>query len=402
MGIKGLTALITDEAPKAIKVRDYKSYFGRKVGIDASMCLYQFLVAIRGNDGQNLMNEAGETTSHLMGFFYRTLRMVDNGMKPMYVFDGKPPDLKAKVLEARFGKRTEAADQAEEEKDVATEERADQLARRQVKPTKQHNVEVRELLGLMGIPCVTAPSEAEAQCAELVKAGKIYAVGSEDMDTLTFGSPVLLKYLTMAEARKMAINEVSLPDTLEGMGLTMDQFIDLCILCGCDYMEPIKGMGPKTALKLIREHGSIESVMEHIEEVNSKAAEGKKGKYTVPEFFPYKEAREIFRHPDVHKGSEVELEWKKPDVEGLVKFMCTDRGFSEDRVRKGAERLTKSIGTKQQGRLDGFFTAAPKRKAEDEEDSKANVKGKGGAAAKKAKSGAAAKGGKGSKASGSK
>ena len=123
------------------------------------------------------------------------------------------------------------------------------------------------------------------------------------------------------------------------------QFIDLCILCGCDYMEPIKGMGPKTALKLIREHGSIESVMEHIEEVNSKAAEGKKGKYTVPEFFPYKEAREIFRHPDVHKGSEVEvsavqrrtrecllilwlqLEWKKPDVEGLVKFMCTDRGF---------------------------------------------------------------------------
>lgn len=156
-------------------------------------------------------------------------------------------------------------------------------------------------------------------------ASQIYAVGSEDMDTLTFGSPVLLKYLTMAEARKMPINEVSLPDTLEGMGLTMDQvrgaarrvhaamltraaqFIDLCILCGCDYMEPIKGMGPKTALKLIREHKSLEGVMEHIEDVNSKAAEGKKGKYTVPEFFPYKEAREIFRNPDVHKGSEVEV-----------------------------------------------------------------------------------------------
>lgn len=118
------------------------------------MSLYQFLIAVRQGDGQQLMSETGETTSHLMGFFYRTLRMIDHGMKPMYVFDGKPPDLKKQVLEGRFGKREEAREEEEEEKDVADNERLDQLARRQVRPTRHHNEEVRELLRLMGIPCV--------------------------------------------------------------------------------------------------------------------------------------------------------------------------------------------------------------------------------------------------------
>ncbi|PWN41153.1 flap endonuclease 1 [Ceraceosorus guamensis] len=375
MGIKGLTSLISDEAPSAIKERDFKSYFGRKVAIDASMSLYQFLIAVRQSDGQQLMSDTGETTSHLMGFFYRTLRMIDGGIKPMYVFDGKPPDLKSKVLEARFGKRNEAADQAEEEKDIATEERADQLARRQVRPTRQHNEEVRELLKLMGIPCITSPSEAEAQCAELVKAGKVFAAGSEDMDTLTFGTPILLKHLTYSEAKKMPIHEVHLEEAREGLGLTMDQFIDLCILCGCDYMEQMKGIGPKTALKLIKEHENLEGVMSHIEdETAEKQKDGKKSKYGVPEIWPYKEAREIFKHPDVHKGAELDLNWEKPDVEGLVKFLCTDRGFSEDRVRKGAERLTKAIGQKQQGRLESFFGAVPKRKAEDSQEDKKGAK----------------------------
>lgn len=303
-----------------------------------------------------------------MGFFYRTLRMIDYGIKPMYVFDGKPPDLKAKVLAGRFGRREEAREEQEEEKDIATEERADQLARRQVKVTKQHNQEVRELLKLMGIPCVTAPSEAEAQCAELVKAGKVYGAGSEDMDTLTFGTPVLLKHLTFSEAKRMPVAEVNLQKALAGLNMEMEQFIDLCILLGCDYMDQIKGMGPKTALKLLREHGSIEGVLEHIKDSGKKMV--------VPEVWPYEEARQIFKSPDVAKGDEVEIKWEAPDVEGLVNFMCGDRGFNEDRIRKGAEKLQKALGQKQQGRLDSFFTvsSAPKRKPE--EDKKAAKKSK--------------------------
>lgn len=341
-----------------------------------------------------------------MGFFYRTLRMVDYGIKPMYVFDGKPPDLKKKVLEGRFGKREEAKEEEEEEKDVADAERMDQLARRQVRPTKQHNEEVRTLLKLMGIPFVIvstsfaarsrriaelpffqAPSEAEAQCAELVRAGKVYGAGSEDMDTLTFGTPVLLKHLTFSEQKKMPVHEVNHAKVLEGLGMERDQFIDLCILLGCDYLEQIKGIGPKTALKLIREHGTLEKVLTQIRE------EGKKS-VTIPEFWPYDEAKKLFLEPDVVKGEEVDLKWEPPKVQELVDFLCKDKGFSEDRVRKGAEKLQKAIGQKQQGRLDGFFTvqssSSSKRKAEDEKDSK---KGRG----KKTKAGSSAGKGKGKK-----
>jgi flap endonuclease-1 len=188
MGIKGLTALISDEAPGAIKEFDIKNLHGRKVAIDASMSLYQFLIAVRQSDGQQLMSESGETTSHVMGFFYRTLRMIDCGIKPMYVFDGKPPDLKSKVLQGRYGRREEAKEEAEEEKDIgeivavawpslilttlcltATDERTDQLARRQVKVTKKHNEEVRELLKLMGIPWVVVSTlESIAESSALI------------------------------------------------------------------------------------------------------------------------------------------------------------------------------------------------------------------------------------------
>ncbi|KAK0569090.1 Elongation of fatty acids protein 2 [Tilletia horrida] len=335
MGIKGLTGLIQDEAPNAIKPHDIKTYFGRKVAIDASMSLYQFLIAVRQQDGQQLMSESGETTSHLMGFFYRTLRMIDHGIKPMYVFDGKPPDLKKAVLANRFGKREEAREEEEEEKDVADNERMDQLARRQVRPTKTHNDEVRQLLGLMGIPCIT-----------------VYGAGSEDMDTLTFGSPILLKHLTFSEQKKMPVHEVNLEAARQGLGMNMDQFIDLCILLGCDYLDPIKGIGPKTALKLIRDHGDLDEVVEHLK------TEGKKS-IVIPDEWPYQEARKLFKSPDVQKGDDLELHWKAPDVEGLVKFLCQDKGFSEDRVRKGAEKLTKALSQKQQGRLDGFFKVMP-------------------------------------------
>lgn len=104
MGIKGLTALLSEHAPKAIVEHDIKTLFGRKVAIDASMSIYQFLIAVRQRDGEMLTNDAGETTSHLMGFFYRTIRIVENGIKPAYVFDGRPPELKSGVVSRLTGK----------------------------------------------------------------------------------------------------------------------------------------------------------------------------------------------------------------------------------------------------------------------------------------------------------
>jgi flap endonuclease-1 len=189
---------------------------------DASMSIYSFLIAVR-SDGQQLMNESGETTSHLMGLFYRTLRMVDNGIKPLYVFDGAPPKLKSGELAKRFQRKTEAQAAQEEAKETGTAEDIEKFARRTVRVTREHNEECRRLLKLMGIPFIVAPTEAEAQCAELARGGKVYAAASEDMDTLTFNTPILLRHLTFSEQRKEPILEIHLDKVLEGLDMKREQ-----------------------------------------------------------------------------------------------------------------------------------------------------------------------------------
>ncbi|KAF2773652.1 PIN domain-like protein [Teratosphaeria nubilosa] len=356
MGIKQLAQVLKENCPDVIKEGEIKNQFGRKVAIDASMSLYSFLVAVR-SDGQQLMNETGETTSHLMGLFYRTLRIVDNGIKPLYVFDGAPPKLKSGELAKRFARKSEAQAGEEEAKETGTAEEVEKFSRRTVRVTREHNEEARRLLKLMGVPYIIAPTEAEAQCAVLARAGKVYAAASEDMDTLTFNSPVLLRKLTFSEQRKEPIQEIHLDKVLEGLQMEYEQFIDLCILLGCDYVDPVKGIGPKVALNLIREHKSLENVVEAVK---------KSGKYTFPEDWPYKDARQLFLEPDVRSADdpECDFKWESPDVDGLVKFLVEEKGFNEDRVRSGAARLQKNTKSSQQSRLEGFFK--PKEKTEEE------------------------------------
>ncbi|KAH8554414.1 PIN domain-like protein [Umbelopsis sp. PMI_123] len=354
MGIHGLTKVISEHAPSAIKAHEIGSYFGRKVAIDASMSIYQFMIAVRQQDGQMLTNEAGETTSHLMGMFYRTIRMVDNGIKPVYVFDGKPPTMKSGELALRLERRKEAEKNIEEAKEVGTSDDVNKFTRRTVKVTKEHNDECKRLLKCMGIPYVEAPCEAEAQCAALAKANKVFAAASEDMDTITFSSPILLRHLTFSEQRKMPIDEVNLAKVLEGLELTMDQFIDLCILLGCDYVDSIKGIGPHRAINLIKEHKCIEKIIPALPE---------KLRENVPADWKYDEARELFRQPEVADCSNMELKWEEPDIEGIVDFLVKEKGFNEERVRKASEKLQKNAKAATQGRIQDFFKAVPTQNA---------------------------------------
>ena len=187
------------------------------------MSIYSFLIAVRSQDGQQLMNESGETTSHIMGMFYRTLRMVDNGIKPLYVFDGAPPKLKSGELAKRVARKAEAHQDHEEAKETGTAEEVEKFARRTVRVTKEHNDECKRLLKLMGVPYIVAPTEAEAQCAVLARAGKVYAAASEDMDTLCFDSPILLRHLTYSEQRKEPILEIYLDRVLAGLEMERKQ-----------------------------------------------------------------------------------------------------------------------------------------------------------------------------------
>ncbi|XP_043243195.1 flap endonuclease 1-like [Amphibalanus amphitrite] len=363
MGILGLSKLIADIAPSAIKENEMKNFFGRKVAVDASMCMYQFLVAVR-QEGANLTSADGETTSHLMGMFYRTIRMVDNGIKPCYVFDGKPPEMKGGELAKRAERREEAQKALSQAEEQGNQQDIDKFSRRLVKVTKTHVDECKQLLKLMGIPFVEAPCEAEAQCAALVKAGKVYGTATEDMDALTFGSNVLLRHMTFSEARKMPIKEFHLSNVLAEAGLSQQEFIDLCILMGCDYCDSIRGIGPKRAIELIQKHRSIETILQHLD----------KNKYTVPEEWQFSEARRLFVEPEVADPADIELKWVEPDEDGLVAFMCGDKGFNEERIRNGAKKLSKARNTTTQGRLDSFFKVLPnpnggKRKLEEKKNS---------------------------------
>ncbi|KAI0999733.1 Flap endonuclease 1 [Podosphaera aphanis] len=353
MGIKQLFSIIKDECPSAYKEGDIKNQFGRKVAIFSSMSIYSFLIAVRSN-GEMLTNEDGETTSHLMGMFYRTLRIVDNGIKPVYVFDGAPPKLKSGELAKRFQRKATATEGLEEAKETGTAEEVEKFSRRTVRVTREHNAECQRLLKLMGIPFIIAPTEAEAQCAALARAGKVYAAASEDMDTLCFNSPVLLRHLTFSEQRKEPIQEIFLDKVLEGLEMSYEQFVDLCILLGCDYLDPVPKVGPHTALKLIREYGSLEKFVA--------AIHAGKTKLTLPEDWPYLEARELFFQPHVHPEDhpDCNFKWDAPDVDGLIQFLVTEKGFSEDRVRAGADRLKKNLKSSQQARLEGFFKPVPK------------------------------------------
>lgn len=137
--------------------------------------------------------------------FYRTIRMMENGVKPVYVFDGKPPDLKSGELEKRTERRAEASEQLNAAKERGDVIAVEKFERRLVRVTKEHNEEVKKLLRLMGIPVIDAPCEAEAQCAELVKKDRVYATATEDMDALTFGSKILCRHMTFSEAKKIPI-----------------------------------------------------------------------------------------------------------------------------------------------------------------------------------------------------
>merc|ERR1712113_589186 len=295
---------------------------------------------------QNLTNDDGQITSHIIGMLTRTIRLMEAGIKPVYVFDGKPPELKLQELAARREKRDEAKANLAKAVEEGNAEQVLKSTKQTVKVTKEQNEEVKTLLRLMGLPVVDAPSEAEATCAALCRDGKVYVAATEDADCLTFGTKVLVRNLMAAESQKKQILEVSLDRILEQLNITMSQFIDFCILSGCDYCDTLKGVGPSTAIRLLVQHGSLEKVLEVL------------GPEKVPQNFRYQAAREFFQECEAVDTATVDIQFKDPDTEGLTKFLVDECSFSKERVERYVERLNKAKSRTKQRPLDSFFGAA--------------------------------------------
>lgn len=329
MGVKGLFKLLSEKAPSSIKEKTLPEYFGLKIAVDTSMHIYQFLVCCilarllaqthfrfqigvrTGPEGQSLTNAAGEVTSHLQGLWNRTARMLEAGIKPIFVFDGKPPQLKKNQLDKRFSRRADAAEDLQAAQDEENVEEVQRQQKRLVKVTKEHNEECKKLLRLMGVPVIDAPGEAEAQCCEFVRAGKAYAVATEDMDALTFGAPKVARHFFSSGSaarggdddkkanamKKHNIIEIDLASALDELAMNREEFIDLCILLGCDYADSIKGVGPAKAFQLITQHRSIASALPTLDSE----------KHPLPGDFLYAEAAQLFLHPDVQKVDDMQV-----------------------------------------------------------------------------------------------
>jgi len=308
---------------------------GKAIALDAFNMLYQFITIIRGPDGRPLMDRRGRMTSHLSGLFFRTINLLKFNIKPIFVYDGRPPELKRATVEEREERRAEAARLYEQALSEGRIEEAQKYAKQAASLNEFIIESSKRLLTLMGLPVIQAPSEGEAQAAYLAARGDAYASGSQDFDSLLFGSPRLVRNISIVGRRKLPGRReyvevepelIHLDKLLKELGITREQLIDLAILVGTDYCEGVKGVGPKTALKLIKTHGSAEKALKAL---------GKSLEVDPAEI------RNIFLNPEVTK--DYRIEWREIDREGVKRMLCDEHDFSEERVDKALNELRDAL-----------------------------------------------------------
>jgi flap endonuclease-1 len=325
---------------KKIQIKDLS---GRWVAIDAFNTLYQFLSIIRQKDGMPLMDGQGRVTSHLSGLLYRTANLIEAGVKVAFVFDGEPPSFKAETLAERSEARERAASAWEEARAAGKD------GFKYAQAASRINSEIlqdgRRLISAMGLPVIQAPSEGEAQAAHMAARGDVELVGSQDYDSLLFGAPQVVRNLTITGKRKLPRKNIyvdvepeiiRLEEGLARLGISRKQLVEIGIMCGTDYNSGLTRVGPKTALKLIREKKDLEAILSQQEE----------------KIESFSEIREFFLHPDVTDDYEIKM--KKPRGDEIISFLVEERDFDQVRVEKTAGRLEEAY-KRGQSTLDHWF-----------------------------------------------
>lgn len=310
---------------------------GRVVAIDALNILYQFLAIIRQKDGELLKDSQGRITSHLSGLFYRSINLLEQNVRPVYIFDGEPPALKKETLSKRQEIKREARREWRAAVEEGRKEDIQKYAQQTSRITKDMLQDAQRLLKSMGIPYIQAPSEGEAQAAFLAMRGDAYAAASQDYDSLLFGAPRLVRNLTLTGRRKLPGKDIYitvntelmiLEEVLSDLDITRDQLVEIGLLIGTDYNPGISGIGPKNALKITKE-----------------------GKFSEYELDDYKE---LFLSPRVTE--EYSIRFRSPSSDHIQEILCDDHDFSETRVENALQRLVKATDeAAQQTSLDAFF-----------------------------------------------
>ena len=307
--------------------------------IDAFNALYQFLSIIRQPDGTPLMDDSGRITSHLSGIFFRTANFLTQGIRPVFIFDGKSPEMKGRTIQERRDIREESKekwDQAKKEGDLTG---AFRYAMSSTVIDAYILSSARTLIQLMGLPVVDAPSEGEAQAAYMAMKGDADYVVSQDYDTLLFGTPLLVRNLTISGKRRLHGRQITvqperivLSDVLNNLGITREQLIEIAILTGTDFNPGIRGIGAKTGLKKIKS-GDFDSIIRE----------------KLPDFDP-EPVRNFFMNPPVTDS--YTLDGGRIDRDGIRAFLCDEHGFSRDRVDPVLDKISKK---EKQKTLESWF-----------------------------------------------
>ena len=331
----------------------FENLFKKSIAIDAFNTIYQFLAIIRQKDGTPLKDFQGNITSHLSGLFYRTINFLEHNIKPIYVFDGIPSELKIETVKERKKIKEEAREKMIKAQDDEDFKEAKKFAQLTSKLDSGMIEESKKLIEYMGIPIVQASSEGEAQSAYLVENNDAWACASQDYDTLLFGGERLLRNFAISRTKKVRdttvtldIEYVSLNKFLNNLGITREQLIDMGILIGTDFFPGIKGIGQKTALDLIKKYDTIESILKNNVMIG--------GKEILLDMELVTQIRKIFLDPDLKKDYKIPKP-KKIDFEKLEDLLIEKHNFSKQRVENAFDRLRKLNDAKVQVSLDDFF-----------------------------------------------
>ncbi len=321
--------------------------------VDAFNALYQFLSSIRQPDGTPLMDNKKRITSHLSGIFYRNINLLEEGMKLVYVFDGRAPDLKEKI----YKKRSEARDTARERYEVAKDESDLEGMKRYssqlLRLDDQMISESKELLIAMGIPVIQAPSEGEAQAAQMARTNtKIYASVSQDYDSLLFGASRLIRNLTVSRKRKTYNGYVEIkPEIIELervfnlLEINLEQLICLGILVGTDYNpKGIPRIGQKKALDIVKKYKVPYEIFKSVEEQILGLPEEDR--------FNWQEIFALFYKPNVLNQ---DFEFNPFDEDKIKEILVDRHDFSQERVQRQIDRLKELKRKNQQKSLGRWF-----------------------------------------------
>jgi len=320
---------------------------GWKLAVDGYNTLYQFLAIIRGADGGHLKDSQGRVTSHISGLFYRNINLLELGIKLVYVFDGRPPELKMEEIRRRSEQRREAKDQYLRALQAGDMAQARKFAEASTVLRRDMVADAKGLLDAMGIPWVDAPSEGEAQASTMAAEGTVNAVASQDHDSIVFGAPVLVRNVTISGKRRLpskgiVVNvvpeRITLSSVLSSTGLTREQLVDFAILLGTDFNpDGFEGVGPATALKYLKRYGRLEEIKELQGPLQG---------------VDYQEIRNLYLNAPSDKG--VKPEWGTIDREKVLAFLVREHSFSRDRVEAAIARV-QSARTPQSETLEKWF-----------------------------------------------